>query len=391
MPRILRIINRYNIGGPTYNAAYLSKFLPPEYTTTLVGGSPQPHEAHSGFILDQLEVQYIEIPEMGRSVRLLDDLRAFRKICALIRLHQPDIVHTHAAKAGALGRVAARWCGVPVVVHTYHGHVFEGYFTGLKNRLVKWTERLLGRMTTAIIAISPIQKQQITAQHRIVPDWKTHVIPLGFDLSRFSTSQDSKRQTFRTNFGIQDIELAIGIIGRLTAIKQHELFLDAFARVAKTHERVKAFVIGDGERMHELQAMWKTLATQSGIDEERLTFTSWIKSIDVALAGLDIVAMTSINEGTPVSLIEAQAASRPVVTTEVGGVADCVEDGRTGLIVRSHDAEDFAQALNRLIIRPDERAAMGRLGHAHVVERYSYHRLVKDMDELYRQLLDPAR
>ena len=391
MPRILRIINRYNIGGPTYNAAYLSKFLPPEYTTTLVGGSPQPHEAHSGFILDQLEVQYIEIPEMGRSVRLLDDLRAFRKICALIRLHQPDIVHTHAAKAGALGRVAARWCGVPVVVHTYHGHVFEGYFTGLKNRLVKWTERLLGRMTTAIIAISPIQKQQITAQHRIVPDWKTHVIPLGFDLSRFSTSQDSKRQTFRTNFGIQDNELAIGIIGRLTAIKQHELFLDAFARVAKTHERVKAFVIGDGERMHELQAMWKTLATQSGIDEERLTFTSWIKSIDVALAGLDIVAMTSINEGTPVSLIEAQAASRPVVTTEVGGVADCVEDGRTGLIVRSHDAEDFAQALNRLIIRPDERAAMGRLGHAHVVERYSYHRLVKDMDELYRQLLDPAR
>lgn len=391
MPRILRIINRYNIGGPTYNAAYLSKFLPPEYTTTLVGGSPQPHEAHSGFILDQLEVQYIEIPEMGRSVRLLDDLRAFRQICALIRLHQPDIVHTHAAKAGALGRVAARWCGVPVVVHTYHGHVFEGYFTGLKNRLVKWTERLLGRMTTAIIAISPIQKQQITAQHRIVPDWKTHVIPLGFDLSRFSTSQDSKRQTFRTNFGIQDNELAIGIIGRLTAIKQHELFLDAFARVAKTHERVKAFVIGDGERMHELQAMWKTLATQSGIDEDRLTFTSWIKSIDVALAGLDIVAMTSINEGTPVSLIEAQAASRPVVTTEVGGVADCVEDGRTGLIVRSHDAEDFAQALNRLIIRPDERAAMGRLGHAHVVERYSYHRLVKDMDELYRQLLDPAR
>lgn len=391
MPRILRIINRYNIGGPTYNAAYLSKFLPPEYTTTLVGGSPQPHEAHSGFILDQLEVQYIEIPEMGRSVRLLDDLRAFRKICALIRLHQPDIVHTHAAKAGALGRVAARWCGVPVVVHTYHGHVFEGYFTGLKNRLVKWTERLLGRMTTAIIAISPIQKQQITAQHRIVPEWKTHVIPLGFDLSRFSTSQDTKRQTFRTNFGIQDNELAIGIIGRLTAIKQHELFLDAFARVAKTHERVKAFVIGDGERMHELQAMWKTLATQSGIDEERLTFTSWIKSIDVALAGLDIVAMTSINEGTPVSLIEAQAASRPVVTTEVGGVADCVEDGRTGLIVRSHDAEDFAQALNRLIIRPDERAAMGRLGHAHVVERYSYHRLMKDMDELYRQLLDPAR
>jgi glycosyltransferase involved in cell wall biosynthesis len=391
MPRILRIINRYNIGGPTYNAAYLSKFLPPEYTTTLVGGSPQPHEAHSGFILDQLEAQYIEIPEMGRSVRLLDDLRAFRKICALIRLHQPDIVHTHAAKAGALGRVAARWCGVPVVVHTYHGHVFEGYFTGLKNRLVKWTERLLGRMTTAIIAISPIQKQQITAQHRIVPEWKTHVIPLGFDLSRFSTSQDTKRQTFRTNFGIQDNELAIGIIGRLTAIKQHELFLDAFARVAKTHERVKAFVIGDGERMHELQAMWKTLATQSGIDEARLTFTSWIKSIDVALAGLDIVAMTSINEGTPVSLIEAQAASRPVVTTEVGGVADCVEDGRTGLIVRSHDAEDFAQALNRLIIRPDERAAMGRLGHAHVVERYSYHRLVKDMDELYRQLLDPAR
>ncbi|MEN9639730.1 MAG: hypothetical protein RLZZ262_1599 [Bacteroidota bacterium] len=387
MPRVLRIINRFNIGGPTYNAAYLSRFLPSDYETTLIGGSPQPHEAHSGYILDQLSVHYIEIPEMGRSVRLLDDWRAFRKICKIIRTLRPDIVHTHAAKAGALGRIAARYYGVPVVVHTYHGHVFDGYFTGIKNALVKSIERMLCKLSTAVIAISPIQKEQISIHHKIVPTQKMFVIPLGFDLSRFSTDQSQKRQQFRSTYKLEPETIAIGIIGRLTAIKQHELFLKSFAIVAQRATAVRAFVIGDGERMNELQHMWSELAAVHQIDPKRLVFTSWIKAVDVALAGLDIVAMTSINEGTPVSLIEAQAASKPVVTTAVGGVADCVDDQRTGIVVHSHQPEEFAQALERLVNNSEEREAMGRLGHAFVQDRYSYNRLVKDMDALYRQLL----
>jgi glycosyltransferase involved in cell wall biosynthesis len=387
MPRILRVINRFNIGGPTYNAAYLSKYLPSDYETILVGGSPQAHEAHSGYILDQLGVPYTEIPEMGRRVRLLDDWRAFRKLCAIIRQVQPDIVHTHAAKAGALGRIAARWCGVPVVVHTYHGHVFSGYFTGFKNTLVKSIERMLGRMTTAVIAISPIQRKEISELHGIVPMRKMHVIPLGFDLSRFETDQDTKRAQFRTQYSLQDNQVAVGIIGRLTAIKQHELFLKSFGIAASSQPLLVAFVVGDGERMQELQAMWGSIAAQHGLASDRLQFTSWIKAVDVALAGLDLVAMTSLNEGTPVSLIEAQAACKPVITTDVGGVADCVDDNRSGLIVRSHDPIVFADAMIHLANDGHHRAAMGRLGRTFVTDRYSYVRLVNDVVQLYDELL----
>jgi glycosyltransferase involved in cell wall biosynthesis len=387
MPRILRVINRFNIGGPTYNAAYLSKYLPSDYETILVGGSPQAHEAHSGYILDQLGVPYTEIPEMGRRVRLLDDWRAFRKLCAIIRQVQPDIVHTHAAKAGALGRIAARWCGVPVVVHTYHGHVFSGYFTSFKNTLVKSIERMLGRMTTAVIAISPIQRKEISELHGIVPMRKMHVIPLGFDLSRFETDQDTKRAQFRTQYGLQDNQVAVGIIGRLTAIKQHELFLKSFGIAASSQPLLVAFVVGDGERMQELQAMWRSIAAQYGLASDRLQFTSWIKAVDMALAGLDLVAMTSLNEGTPVSLIEAQAACKPVITTDVGGVADCVDENRSGLIVRSHDPIVFADAMIHLANDANHRAAMGRLGRTFVTDRYSYVRLVNDVAQLYDDLL----
>jgi glycosyltransferase involved in cell wall biosynthesis len=387
MPRILRIINRFNIGGPTYNAAYLSKYLPANYETLLVGGSPQAHEAHSGYILDDLYVTYYEIPEMGRSVRLLDDWKAFRAVCKIIREFQPDIVHTHAAKAGALGRIAAKIYRVPVVVHTYHGHVFDGYFTGIKNWLVKSIERMLGRMTTAIIAISPIQCEQISVQHRIAPLYKMRVIPLGFDLSRFNTNQAYKRQKFRSQYQLEESEIAIGIIGRLTAIKQQALFLRAFALVAEQHPQVRGFVIGDGELRQALESEWEQLCGSHGIHPSRMVFTSWIKEIDRALAGLDIVAMTSINEGTPVSLIEAQAAGKPVVTTQVGGVNDCVAADRSGFIVPDHQPTSFAQALLQLVQNPSERHAMGRLGRNFVMEKYSYTRLVADMDHLYTELL----
>jgi glycosyltransferase involved in cell wall biosynthesis len=386
MPRILRIINRFNIGGPTYNAAYLSKYLPTNYETLLIGGSPQAHEAHSGYILDDLYITYHEIPEMGRSVRILDDWKAFRALCKIIREFQPDIVHTHAAKAGALGRLAAKIYGVPVVVHTYHGHVFEGYFKGLKNWLVKSIERMLGRMTTAIIAISPIQCDQISMQHRIAPIHKMRVIPLGFDLSRFNTDQPSKRQKFRSQYLLEESEIAIGIIGRLTAIKQQTLFLNAFALVAMQQPQVRGFVIGDGELRQALESEWEQLCGSHGLHPSRMVFTSWIKEIDVALAGLDIVAMTSINEGTPVSLIEAQAAGKPVVTTNVGGVNDCVSPDRSGLIVQDHLPTSFAHALLQLVQNPSERHAMGRLGQNFVMEKYSYMRLVTDIDNLYMEL-----
>jgi glycosyltransferase involved in cell wall biosynthesis len=242
-------------------------------------------------------------------------------------------------------------------------------------------------MTTAVIAISPIQRKEISELHGIVPMRKMHVIPLGFDLSRFETDQDTKRAQFRTQYGLQDNQVAVGIIGRLTAIKQHELFLKSFGIAASSQPLLVAFVVGDGERMQELQAMWRSIAAQYGLASDRLQFTSWIKAVDVALAGLDLVAMTSLNEGTPVSLIEAQAACKPVITTDVGGVADCVDENRSGLIVRSHDPIVFADAMIHLANDANHRAAMGRLGRTFVTDRYSYVRLVNDVAQLYDDLL----
>jgi glycosyltransferase involved in cell wall biosynthesis len=246
---------------------------------------------------------------------------------------------------------------------------------------------MLGRMTTAVIAISPIQRKEISELHGIVPICKMHVIPLGFDLSRFETDQATKRVHFRTQYSLQENQVAIGIIGRLTAIKQHELFLKSFGIAASSQPLLVAFVVGDGERMQELQAMWRSIAAQHGLASDRLQFTSWIKAVDVALAGLDLVAMTSLNEGTPVSLIEAQAACKPVITTDVGGVADCVDENRSGLIVRSHDPIVFADAMIRLANDAHHRAAMGRLGRTFVTDRYSYVRLVNDVAQLYDDLL----
>lgn len=387
--KVLRIINRFNLGGPTYNAGYLTRFMGPEYETMLIGGSPLPDEAHSGFILDNMGVAYIEIPEMGRSINPFNDLRAFWKIRSIMKQYKPDIVHTHAAKAGVLGRLAAVWCGVPVVVHTYHGHVFSGYFSGWKTALIKAVERWMARRSSAIITISREQYTQIVVDHAICPASKAHVIPLGFDLQRFAQNQEKNREQFRAKYGIKPHEVAIGIIGRFAPVKNHTLFFDALAILAKANHQFKALVIGDGNaKSHFLEYTSALKSTDSDFENSKVLFTSWIKEMEVAMAGLDIVVLTSVNEGTPVSLIEAQAAGVPIITTNVGGVRDCMLPETTGLLVEDFDSKSIANAMVQLINNPELRAQMGKEGSVYVNAHFSYQRLVADMKRLYKSLLD---
>ncbi|MEY3398482.1 MAG: hypothetical protein RL220_1076 [Bacteroidota bacterium] len=390
MPRILRIINRFNLGGPTYNAAYLSRYLPPEFETKLIGGVPQPSEAHSGFILDNLGVPYEEIPTLGRSINPADDFRSFMRIRSIIREYKPDIVHTHAAKAGALGRIAARMAGVPVIIHTFHGHVFDGYFSSWKSSLARMAERKLAGISTAIIAISETQKYDLTVKYGIAPPEKVHVIPLGLDLDRFQINVAEKRKQFRHRYELDDVDVAIGIIGRLTAIKQHELFIKSIQHCLAGGVKCKAFIIGDGERFDEL----KQLCLDHGLrisdnsaKQADIVFTSWLRNVDEVCAGLDIVSLTSLNEGTPVSLIEAQATSRAVISTRVGGVADVIVNNRSGIIVDSFDHVKYGNAIISLINQPSLRIEMGVEGRNYVLERFSKERLVRDMDMLYKSLL----
>lgn len=377
MPKILRIINRFNIGGPTYNAAYLTKYLSNDFETLLVGGQKDVTEDSSEFILDSLGLEPKIIPEMKREVDLKQDRIAYKKVKELIGDFKPDIVHTHASKAGAIGRLAAHKMKVPQIYHTFHGHVFHSYFGTAKTAIYKNIERNLAKKSTRIIAISDIQKYELSTMHKICPAEKITVVPLGFDLERFHTDIETKRNQFRTEWGIEDDEIAVGIIGRLVPIKNHSLFLEAAKKVNdRTSKKVKYVIVGDGELRKELEDLVAELKLDNVI------FTSWQKNVDVVNAGLDIIALTSKNEGTPVSLIEAQASQKPIVTTRVGGIENVVKPNESALLSESGDVESFAENLIQLVENEMMRKSFSVNG-SHVLTNFHFSRLCRDFEKIY--------
>ena len=379
------------------NATYLTKYLYPDFETLFVVGEKEDHEKSADFLTDALGIPYLTVPGMGRSVNPLSDWKAYRHITKIIREFRPDIVHTHAAKPGAIGRLAAAAAGVPGIVHTFHGHVFHSYFNSLKTNFFINAERYLATKSDVIIAISNQQKKELVEDFRIAPEQKFRVIQLGLDLDKFSVNQESKRKKFRSEFGVSDDEIAIGIVGRLVPVKNHYLFVKAISHVLHNSSRkIKAFIIGDGETRGDLE----NVATQAGIpfstEHSRthphpLVFTSWRKDVDNIYAGLDIVALTSFNEGTPVSLIEAQAANKPIVSTRVGGISDIVVEGGTALLADVQDAESFSNHLLQLVQDDALRQKLGSNAHEHVVHHFSYHRLVKDISKLYFEILEKKK
>lgn len=393
MPKVLRIINRFNLGGPTYNAAYLTRYMNPEYETLLVGGYKDETEEKSEYIVRNLGIDPVIIPEMRREINPRNDLVAYRKLKRLIEYFKPDIVHTHASKAGTLGRIAASRAKVPVVLHTFHGHVFHSYFNSYKSSAFKMIEQGLAKRSTRIIAISEKQKQELSHVYNITDEKNIEVVPLGFDLGRFREDMDEKRRKFRQDYHIGDDEIAIGIIGRLVPIKNHGLFLESLRHVLnKSTKKIRAFIVGDGECRQKLEEKASELniphstAHRTG-KAALLTFTSWLKDVDYVYAGMDIISLTSLNEGTPVSLIEAQAACKPIVTTNVGGIENITVENETALLAKKADYSDYPAQLLRMVEDGPLRASMSEKGWAHVSQRYHYTRLVDDMKNLYGQLL----
>lgn len=393
MPKILRIINRFNLGGPTYNAAYLSKYMPSDFETMLIGGEKDKSEANSEFIINSLGLEANVLPEMKREICITKDVIAYRKLKKIIHDYKPDIVHTHASKAGALGRWAAYNCGVPVIIHTFHGHVFDAYFGNTQANFYKLLERKLAKISTKIIAISENQKQDLVYKYHICPDEKVEIIKLGFDLERFQQNIDEKRIDFRTKYLIKDDEIAIALTGRIVPVKNHMLFLKAIAQLSKLSTRkLRFFIVGDGETRKKVEENAKSLNIDF-VDfntEARpalLTFTSWIKDVDVVNAGVDIVALTSLNEGTPVSLIEAQASGKPIVSTNVGGISNVVIENKTALLSESNNVYQLTQNLLALIENDNLRKQMSNQGIDFVMEKFHYSRLVSETADLYHHLL----
>ncbi|MDD5680515.1 MAG: glycosyltransferase family 4 protein [Candidatus Omnitrophica bacterium] len=377
--KILRIITRMNIGGPARQAALLSSELAKkEFDCVLLTGSPSKNEGDMGYIASENGIKPLVIPAIGREINLFNDLYAFLKIYNIIQKERPMIVHTHTAKAGSIGRLAAKMAGVPVIIHTFHGHVFHGYFSAAKTRFFLAIEKLLAGVTDRIIAVSEGQKEEIKRYLSIKDSGKIIAIPLGFDLDKFTAERDES--ALRIELGIPKEVLVLGIVGRLTAIKNHNMFFLAAKEIKSLNpdKRIKFVIVGDGELKGDLVRLARSLGIYSDC-----IFTSWRKDIDALYRIMDVVSLTSLNEGTPVSIIEALASARPVVVTDVGGVRDEVEDGKSGFIVPSNDIEAFARAVTSLINDKDKRERFGKYGREFACKRHSKEQLISSIENLY--------
>ncbi|MCX7955283.1 MAG: glycosyltransferase [Bacteroidales bacterium] len=393
MIRVLRIINRFNIGGPTYNAAYLTAYLPKKYKTLLIGGIHEDDEESSRYILEQLGIHAVVIPELVRDIKPYNDIMAYRKIVNIIKKFNPHIVHTHASKAGAIGRLAAIRMKVPVIVHTFHGHVFHSYFGKGKTKFFIKIERYLASKSDAIIALSKQQKFDLTEVYKIAPANKVKIIPLGFNLSKFTEPKDIKRISFRQKYNIKNSDIIISTIGRLVPVKNHYMFINAIAKAKqRTTKKIKAIIAGDGSEKGNLINYAKSLGLRVSLngdvnDDFDIKFLSWVKEIDELYCSTDIVALTSLNEGTPVCLIEAQAAGVPIVATNVGGIKDIVLENKTALLCSPNNVDDFLEKLLLLINDDGLRYQLSVFSRSFIYNTFSYENLVKNMTNLYETLL----
>lgn len=381
--RVMRIITRMNIGGPAQHVTLLSADLnDADFHSTLVTGPIGPNEGNMSDFARAHGVEPVFIPQLRREISPLGDQRALIALMRLIRCERPHIVHTHTAKAGFLGRLAAWLCGVPVILHTFHGHVFKGYFSAPKTRLFIALERLTAHLSDVILTVSERLRQELI-DLRIAPPSRIRVVSLGLELSPF-LQIDALRGRFRSELGLSTDSPLVGIIGRLVPIKNHDLFLEAARHVRECLPNAHFVVIGDGERLSDLHA----LAEQLGL-AKAVSFTGWRSDLPTIYADLDTLVISSRNEGTPVSAIEAMAAGVPIVATQVGGVPDLLQDGALGALVPSDDVGAMAEAIIETLQVPQtQRLTEAR---AWVLAHYSAERLCEDARTLYRTLLQDKR
>jgi glycosyltransferase involved in cell wall biosynthesis len=383
--RVMRVIARLNIGGPAIHTILLTAGLDAaRFESTLVTGVEAAYEGNMLDLATQKGVQPLVIPELGREINPLKDWMTLLKLYRLFRDWRPHIVHTHTAKAGTVGRMAARLAGVPVVVHTFHGHVFHDYFGPLQSRVFIGIERLLASLSDRIVTVSDGQRREL-AEYGVASLDKIAVVPLGFELDALLNCEPLRGQ-LRRELGIPDGMALVGIVARLAAIKNHRLFLDAARLIVEAGQEAMFLIVGDGELRVDLEAYVAELKLA-----ERVIFTGWRRDLPRIYADLDVVALSSLNEGTPVSLIEAMAAAKPVVATRVGGVSDVILDKESGYLVQSKDAEGLARGILDLLRAPDRAREMGLAGRVAVHPKYASETLLANIEKLYLELLRELR
>ncbi|MSO96585.1 MAG: glycosyltransferase family 1 protein [Thermoleophilia bacterium] len=382
--RVLRVIARLNVGGPSLHVSYLSEGLAERgYSTTLAAGTISEGEASMAFIAEERGIEIESIPELQRELAPLKDAAAVRRLRTIIRRERPHILHTHTAKAGTVGRAAARIAGdarPPVVVHTFHGHMLKGEFDPVRTRAFRAVERNLARTTDVLVAVSPEVRDELV-EVGVAPASQFAVVRLGIELSeRMAGASDGA--SLRASLGIPPDRFCVGWVARMSAVKQPE---DVLRTVRKLRDRgidAALILIGDGPEREQLEERAKELGLVEGVH-----FVGFQNDVGPWLHAFDVLLLTSRSEGTPVSAIETLASGRPVVATDVGGTRDVVNDGVSGFLVPFGDVSAAADRLERLARDPALRARMGAAGQAVALSSYGVPRLVGDIDRLYRALL----
>ncbi len=393
-PRLLIILNRFVIGGQAVDTIPLAWHLKDFFDILILYGEKEKDEIEPSFLLEKYKgLQLKKIKYLKRSINPLIDVVAFFYVLYAILKFKAHIVHTHGAKSGFVGRVAAWMAGVPVTIHTFHGHFFHSYFSKRVSGLIAKVERIIGRITTSAIALSTDQKTELVDVYRILPAQKIKIIQLGFAFDENNNDFALSRNAFRTGYGLQQNDVAIGIVGRIVPIKNHSFFVDAIHQLLSENmiNKPAFFIVGDGDVRQQVESELGQKNISFNNSEitatNRVVFTSWLTDMYEVMKGLDIVALTSLNEGTPLSIIEAQFFKRPVVSTDAGGVKNTMRDGVTGFIVEKNDLSAFCKKLSLLIDNKELRAAMGEEGYKFAREKFSKQKEVTETKDLYFSLL----
>jgi glycosyltransferase involved in cell wall biosynthesis len=383
--KVLRVIARLNIGGPALHVTYLTAGLADRgYDTTLVAGTIARGEESMAGVAEARGVRIESLEDLSREISPLRDARAILRLARLIRRERPTILHTHTAKAGAVGRIAALLAGdarPPIVVHTFHGHVLRGYFNPFTTLGFRTLERWLARVTTALVAVSPEVRDDLV-KLGVAPASKFTVVRLGIELDERTGGDEEARRETRRLLGVSPDGFVVGWVGRMTAVKRTDDVIRALQKLVERGVDAQLLLVGDGPDREHLERY----AHELGV-VRRCLFLGYQDDVARYYNAIDALLLPSVNEGTPVSVIESLAAERPAVATRVGGVPDVIRNGVDGFLVDVGDADALAERLAELAADPDRRERMGAAGRERVLQRYAVERLVDDVDRLYRSLL----
>ena len=388
---VLQIITRLNVGGPARHAIQLGRGLHAlGFDSMLVHGERDDAEGSLEGLLAGTDITAVKLRDLCRRPRPWSDIRALLQLTRLIFVERPDVVHTHTAKAGALGRLAAATYNLTrrpadrcAIVHTFHGHVFSGYFGPIGSRAVRLIERGMARLTDRIVAVSHGQQRDISERYRIAPQNKIDVLMLGTDLRLLRHSTNT---SLRVALGFESHHIVFGYAGRFVPIKNLPMLVRAFALVAQQCADARLMLVGGGELKGEIEALVEELGLGN-----RVRFAGWQREVTAIYGALDVAVLASNNEGTPLMLIEAMAAGRPVIATAVGGVPDIVGRGEGGALVPPGDVARLADAMLRLALDHAARGAWGEAARRAMTERFDDDAVVSEIGALYRRTLARRR